>query len=160
MPISTNSLMTKLIKGKRIDLILKKHESDFYDIKISDYLKKLCREHNIQPDQLVAKSQIDRGYGYQIFNGIRIPSRDKLLQLAIGLGLSLDDTQRLLKIGNHSILYPKFKRDVVLIYAISHHLDVKGTQELLSAKNLPVLGAKYKSRPVTDKSKATSCKHP
>ena len=61
------------------------------------------------PAQVIERSQIERTYGHQLFNGTRRPSRDKVLQLALGLGLSVDETQRLLRAAGKSPLYPRLK---------------------------------------------------
>ena len=45
-----------------------------------------------------------RNYAYQLFNGTRKPSRDKVIQLAFGFGLSVDDTQELLKVARQAPL--------------------------------------------------------
>ena len=140
MGISTNSLLNKLTKGKNINTVLDKHETDFYDCTIAEYLMKLCEERNTVPERVINKAQIERTYGHQIFNGTRTPSRDKLLQIAFGFGLSLEETQRMLNVAGKSVLYPKIKRDAIIIYAISHEMSVLETQDLLCDNELPMLG--------------------
>ena len=92
------------------------------------------------PEQVIKKSQIDRTYGHQIFNGTRIPSRDKLIQLAFGFGLSLDETQTLLKKAGKSTLYAKVKRDAACIYGLSHDMNMMEVQDLMASLELPLLG--------------------
>ncbi|MBQ8983423.1 MAG: helix-turn-helix transcriptional regulator [Lachnospiraceae bacterium] len=140
MSITTNSLLNKLVKGKHLDTVLDKYEDDFYDGTISDYLNQLCNERNLVPEHVILKAQIERTYGHQFFNGTRTPSRDKLIQLAFGFGLSLDETQKLLEISGKSILYPKIKRDAICIYAISHQMSVMELQDMLDSNGLPILG--------------------
>lgn len=74
MGVSTNSLLNKLTKGKNINTVLDKHETDFYDCTIAEYLMKLCEERNTVPERVINKAQIERTYGHQIFNGTRTPS--------------------------------------------------------------------------------------
>ena len=107
---------------------------------ISEYLTKLCQDKDVVPSKVIKKAQIDRTYGYQIFNGTRTPSRDKIIMLAFGFSLSLEETQKLLKVAQKSVLYPKIKRDAVCIFAISKHMNVMQLQELLSSVDLPLLG--------------------
>ena len=140
MGVSTNSLLNKLTKGKNINTVLDKHETDFFECTISEYLMKLCEERDTVPERVVNKAQIERTYGHQIFNGTRTPSRDKLIQIAFGFGLSLDETQRLLNVAGKSALYPKIKRDAIIIYAISHEMGVMEAQDVLCANELPMLG--------------------
>ena len=140
MGVSTNSLLNKLKSGKSINTVLYKHETDFYECTIAEYLMKLCEERNTIPERVINKAQIERTYGHQIFNGTRGPSRDKLLQISFGFGLSLDETQRMLNIAGKGALYPKIKRDAIIIYAISHEMSILETQDLLCDNELPILG--------------------
>jgi hypothetical protein len=45
--------------------------------------------------------------------------------------LNLEETQRLLKIGGGSALYPRNKRDSVIIYAINNAYSVLDCDEIL-----------------------------
>ena len=92
------------------------------------------------PAQVIERSQIERTYGHQLFNGTRRPSRDKVLQLALGLGLSVDETQRLLRAAGKSPLYPRLKRDAVILYGIGKKLPIFTVQENLTKYGLTLLG--------------------
>lgn len=140
MKLTTNSLMNRIIKGKDIRAVLDDNIEEFEEPSISGYLGELCKKHDKVPEHVIKKAHIDRTYGHQIFNGTRIPSRDKLLQLAFGFGLSLEEAQKLLKISGKSTLYAKIKRDAVCIYAISHDMSIMEAQELLLSLGLPILG--------------------
>ena len=140
MADTTNSLLNKIINGKDFQKVLDENRDAFEDVSISKYLRKLCEERGMVPEQVIKKAQIDRTYGHQIFNGTRIPSRDKLIQIAFGFGLSMDETQKLLKSAGKSALYPKFKRDAAIIFGISHHMDMMDMQYLLTSIEVPMLG--------------------
>ena len=49
---------------------------------------------------------------------IKKPSRDKLLQLAFGLSFTEDETQLLLRLAGLCALYPRFKRDYIIMTCI------------------------------------------
>lgn len=140
MKLNTNTLMSRIIKGKDIKAVLENNAGEFEELTVSDYLSMLCSKYDKVPEHVIKKSQIDRTYGHQIFNGTRLPSRDKLIQLAFGFELSLEETQKLLRVSGKSTLYAKVKRDAVCIYAITHNLSVMEVQELLSGMGLPILG--------------------
>lgn len=140
MKLNTNTLMSRIIKGKDIKAVLDKNAAEFEEWTVSDYLSMLCDKYDKVPEHVIKKAQIDRTYGHQIFNGTRLPSRDKLIQLAFGFEISLEETQKLLKVSGKSALYAKVKRDAVCIYAITHKLSLMETQELLSGMELPILG--------------------
>ena len=63
-------------------------------------------------------------YLHQIFSGRRNPSRSRLLCLCIGLGASLEETQELLKLCGLAQLYPKLRRDAIIIYGLTHRLSL------------------------------------
>jgi len=68
------------------------------------YLKRLCKEKLLSPSEVVGVANIERTYGLQIFRGIKNPSRDKVIQLAFGFALNLDETQQLLKAANKKVV--------------------------------------------------------
>ena len=69
-------------------------------------------------------AEINDIYGYQLFAGSRKPSRDKLIALCIGMSLTLDRTQALLKATGFAPLYAKNKRDSILIFGIQNNQTV------------------------------------
>lgn len=140
MAETTNSLLRKFINGKDFQKVCDENKDAFKELSISDNLKQLCKERGVVPEQVIKKAQIDRTYGHQIFNGTRLPSRDKLIQIAFGLGLTLEETQRLLWSSGKSGLYPRFKRDAAIIFGISHQMDIMEMQCLLTSIEIPLLG--------------------
>lgn len=140
MSITTNTLQKKLIHASDFKKILHKNADAFAEQPISEYLNMLCEKYNTEPRRVIQQAHIERTYGYQIFNGTRNPSRDKLLQIAFGFGLSLDETQYLLKKAGKNNLYPKIKRDAACIFGLSHQMNLLEVQELLSSVELPILG--------------------
>lgn len=141
MAVTTNTLLKRIINGKDFGKVMEREKSSFEEEQsISRYLNQLCNERGLVPEQVIKRAQIDRTYGHQIFNGTRNPSRDKLIQLAFGFGLSLEETQTLLKKAGKSILYSKIKRDAACIYGLSHKRNVMEVQELLLSMDVPLLG--------------------
>jgi len=59
-------------------------------------------------------------YLHQVFSGKRRPSRNRLLCICLGMEASLEQTQELLKRGSMGVLYPKNRRDAIIIYGILH----------------------------------------
>lgn len=96
-----------------------------------DYFFSLPEVNRKDKSEIIKKSGIERTYAYQIFNKRRMPGRDKILELSIGMGLSLKETQRGLKIGNEPILYSRNKRDAIIIFCINEGKSLMATEELL-----------------------------
>ena len=138
--VNTSTLMKRLFKAENLDSYLLGNERylqmpDFYKM-----LKHFCDQRKILPAHAIEQSQIERTYGYQLFNGTRRPSRDKVIQLAIGIGLSVEETQQLLRSAGKSQLYPRIKRDAIILYGIQRGLSILAIQESLTKYGLTLLG--------------------
>ena len=81
---------------------------------------------------MIAKSEIERTYGYQILSGLKNPGRDKVIALCISLGCELEDAQKALIFSGSAPLYSKNRRDAILVFALSRHLTVADTNTLLA----------------------------
>lgn len=90
-------------------------------------------------DEDYLDNYLDRTYGYQVLNGTKKPSRDKILQLCIGGSFSLKETNKVLKLGNCGELYSKNTRDAVIILGINKKLNVLQINELLFTRELDCL---------------------
>lgn len=80
-----------------------------------------------------AKLASNPTFGYQIFVGQRNPTRNKLLQLAFAMKLSLRETNRLLQAGGCNELYCKNRRDAIIIFCINHGETLQAVDEQLYA---------------------------
>ena len=74
-------------------------------------------------------------YLHQVFSGRRNPSRDRLLCLCIGLGCSLEETQRLLQQASYAQLYPRIKRDAIISHGILHGTELNEINDKLFSEN-------------------------
>ena len=81
----------------------------------------------------MAVADVSKSYGYQILRGERIPGRDILLRTALSLHLPLNETQRLLTIGECGALYPRVRRDAAIIFALNQNMTLLETEELLNS---------------------------
>ena len=95
------------------------------------YLNSLLHRHGLTVQDVVVACNLDRSYGYQLFNGTRRPSRELLLRLALLLKLG-EEAQRLLKIAGRQPLYARNRRDAAVLYALTHNLTADATQDLLA----------------------------
>lgn len=136
---NTTKLLNELKNAKSFVGFTEKNADVFSDGSISDYLQKLCFERNVELAQVIRRSGIDRTYGYQLFNGRRTPSRDKLIQLGFGFPLALSELQMLLRMAGKSQLYPRIRRDAAIIYGLNNNYTVTQMQELLEEQDLPLL---------------------
>jgi transcriptional regulator with XRE-family HTH domain len=113
---------------------LNSYVSDLPDLTgchFADYFLSLPEVQKLSNRELITRSGIERTYYYQILNGTRQPGRDKVLLLSLAAKLTLEETQRALKLCNLGILYPRRRRDAIVTFAVNHHVSVADTQELL-----------------------------
>lgn len=107
---------------------------------LSALLDSLIKRHNLQKSQVIRAAEMSEVYAYQIFSGIRVPERKKLLCLAIAMGLPLDEVQTLLKSAGYSTLYVKLPFDSIVLYGICKKRSVVEINELLFDYGLETLG--------------------
>ena len=128
---STEELFQLLQNTHQLEDFLATHEEDLPSMSTTDYISQMLLKHNISKQTALEAANLNYSLGYQILNGYRNPSRNALIRLALGIELSLDETQRLLKIAQRGELYPKNRRDAALIYCIQHRLNVIDAEILL-----------------------------
>ena len=136
---STITLLKKLFNSPDLEIFIESNESELVIPPFHTFISSICEEKGEIPEHVIKRSAIDRTYGHQLFNGTRKPSRDKIIQLAIGLELDFSETQKLLQVGQKSILYPKIKRDAAIIHCIKNKKEINETQAVLETLGLTPL---------------------
>lgn len=137
---STSNLMSSLLKETTIEHFMECNDANMKLPPFHIYLKEKSDEIGEIPERIANRGGIESSYCHQIFKGSRMPSRDKVVQLAFGLSFDLEKTQKLLKVAQYSPLYPRIKRDAVLIFCINRKRSMMETQELLHELELKLLG--------------------
>lgn len=141
MTDKTGDLMDKLTSTdspEELDRYLEEIR-DKYPGDLSSYIKAVLAEKGMSTADLQKKSSIDRTYIYQIMDGSKHPGRDKIIAIAIACGMTLPECQRALEIAREGILYPKSRRDSLVIYAINKKMNIMELNGLLEEHDLPVL---------------------
>jgi hypothetical protein len=133
--MNTKDLMKELCTDA-LDAFMKK---DVMLPPFHDYISQMCIDRGETREHVIKRASINRTYGHQLFNGTRIPSRDKVIQLAFGFGLDLRQTQDLLKVARQSQLVPQVKRDAAILYGIMHKMTANEVQKLLESFDMQAL---------------------
>ena len=107
---------------------------------LSELLNELAAKSPLKKSQIIKNSELSEVYAYQIFSGLRVPERKKLLSLCVGMSLNLDDVQSLLKCAGYSPLYVKIPFDSIIIYGICKKLSVIEINRILFEYDLETLG--------------------
>lgn len=140
MEKSTSELLESLKSSRNYDEFLSKEVNELNFASLSEYLNILIDSKGIKKADIILKSNLDKNYAYQIFNGTKNnPSRDKIIMLAFGIGLNLEETSVLLKNAKHPDLYVRDPRDSIIIFCISNSKSLIETNVLLDEHSLPIL---------------------
>ncbi len=127
----TEFLESALMHEVSYDDFEKKYEDELGVGSFIGNLRALIYEKNFDISQMPIKSGISRSYFYQVANGRRQASRDKIILIGISLRASFEEINTLLKSAEKQTLYAKSKRDSVIIYAIHHKYNIESTNKLL-----------------------------
>ena len=100
-------------------------------VSLAEHLDALLDQKETSKAEVIYRAGLDTVYGYQIFNGTRKPSRDKLLQLAFGFPLTYKETLTLLRIAGVGSLYVRRRRDSIIIFALNKGFSLEQLNELL-----------------------------
>ncbi|MCT4634578.1 MAG: XRE family transcriptional regulator [Firmicutes bacterium] len=129
--IDTQKVYENLRKSKDIETFIKEHNNDFVEEKGHAYLNDLLDNKGISKTMVIRDSNLDRVYGYQILSGKRRPSRNKLLQISLGLKFDLVETKNLIRYFGLSELYPKNRRDAIIIFSTEKKMGLDEAERLL-----------------------------
>lgn len=103
-------------------------------------LQRLVQKHGIKKSDAIRRAELSEVYGYQIFSGLRVPERKKLLALVIGMQLDLEEVQTLLKSTGYAPLYAKNPFDCVVIFGLCKKLTVAELNDMLYDYEMETLG--------------------
>ncbi|MGL5068354.1 MAG: hypothetical protein ACRC6T_11150 [Sarcina sp.] len=133
------SMLTSLDNIKDLDKFLDSKKENLDILTFLDYFLALCLEKNIKKSTVINDSNISRSYCYEILRGEKVPDRDNALKLCIAASLNLKQTNRILKLTNNGMLYPKSSRDAILIFCIANSFTLLQTDFTLDSKNMETL---------------------
>ena len=140
----TKLLLERLFRAPDVGTYLRDNAELMEMPSFARFICALCEALPLSRAAVIARSDIPRNYAYQLFNGIRKPSRDKVIQLAFGFGLDVEGAQELLKIARQAPLYPKIPRDIVLLRCLHEKRSVWEAQDALDSMGLTLLGREDK----------------
>lgn len=144
MKKSTDKLLDTLKKKPTIEEYLSENSDELLDCTSEQALGELLIKKKLTKAEVIRNANIDRTYGYQIFDGRKSPSRDKMIMICFGMKLNLEETQRLLRIAGLRELYPRDSRDAIISFSILHHMSLIDANEILYDKGLKPLGENEK----------------
>ena len=132
--MTTNELLNILHSTRSVSELNKYTDTISTQEGFSSFSEYFCAHlqiNNILESEVICASQIQRNYAYQIINGTKNPGRDKALALCLAAHMTYEETQRALGLAYLGKLYPKRKRDSIIIFAIDKKISVQQVNELL-----------------------------
>lgn len=129
----TDELLKELGNTSDINQYLSTNRDELIEQNVAKYLNELLeKKENLTKSKIIKSTSLSESYIYDIFRGEKSnPSRNKLLQIAFAMSLDLETTQKLLKIAKVGILYPRIKRDSIIIFVLNKNLDFFECENLL-----------------------------
>ena len=128
-----------LRKAKNFGEYVEINQENMISQNLSEHLMMLLDQKGLKRADVVRDSGLEKAYVYQIFSGEKNPSRDKLIAVAFGLHLNEKETQRMLKVGGYSELYPRIARDAAILFSVQHGESIWETDKLLYSTGYPTL---------------------
>ncbi len=125
----TEELLDELLEAPTLDGFLAKNDLDAPSL--SEYLSSLLEAKRLKRSQVVRRADLNETFGYQIFTGKRNPSRNKVLQIAFAMALTLRETNRALEAAGVSSLYSKNRRDAIVIFCLERGCSLQKVNEEL-----------------------------
>lgn len=129
----TDELLEELkFKNTDIQEYIESNPDSFIQINLKEFWGEIVNNSGMSKSDIINKSDFSYVYFYDVIAGKKIPTSDKIIRLVLAMHLSLEQCQTALRYCGKSQLYPRIKRDSLLIYAITHGYTVYQAQELLS----------------------------
>ena len=117
--IPTQELLNNLLKANNIEEYIKENKEHFVDLTIAQFLNEYISAKGLKKSTVIKDAEISEIFGFQVLSGTRNPSRNTLLSLCVSAKMTLDEVQATLKIAEFAPLYPKSKRDSIIILGIT-----------------------------------------
>ena len=125
----TEELLDDLLEAPSLDKFMSEHDLGVRTL--SDYLNQMLAEKGLERAAVVRMANLNETFGYQIFKGTRRPSRNKVLQIAFAMALTLRETNRALEAAGVSSLYSKDRRDAIIIFCLDRGCSLQKVNEEL-----------------------------
>lgn len=140
MKKDTSEMLKELETCSDFREFFNQNQDNIMKCKLCENLEALLKKHNIKKAAAVKASEINEIYAYQIFAGSRMPDRSKLLCIAIGMGLPLQEVQLLLRQSGYAPLYVKNPFDCIIAFGIHKGYKLIKINGLLYEYGLDTLG--------------------
>lgn len=128
----TDELMDALSnQTSSVEDYLNDNRDEMITINLRTFWAEMIEKSGMTKTEIIDRANCGYNYFYCIINGKKIPSRDKIIELILAMKLSVDDCQKALKFSGRAPLYPRVKRDSIIIFGINNSQTVYEISEAL-----------------------------
>ncbi len=128
---NTSQLLQELKKCAHFSDFVNNHGGDLQYSEFSETLNRIYNTQGRTKAEIARAAGTSEAYLYQIFSGVRIPSRNRLLCICIGMQIEIEDAQILLKQCGYAPLYARERRDAVIIHGLIHGTELSKINDTL-----------------------------
>lgn len=138
---TTDELLKVLKEKDSLDSFLSENANEMVCNDLKKVMEEMLDKYGMSRRDVVTSTHIERSYLYRLMSGDRInPSRDVLLQFGLALKADLDDVQKMLRVACLAMLYPRVKRDAVIIHCLNNKEGVTRCDQVLYDHGEKLLG--------------------
>ncbi|MBM6676124.1 helix-turn-helix transcriptional regulator [Olsenella uli] len=125
----TSELLDQLLNAPTPESYL--DEGLTIDRTLPEYLEQLRAAKGLKRSEIIRASDVNATFVYDVFKGKSRLGRDNAIMLALGMGCTLEEAQRLLRLDGVAELWPKVRRDAIIIWCVNHGYTRLQTDEEL-----------------------------
>lgn len=139
---TTDNLMNRLKHSTASELkIYLKEQFRDGEPNFPGYIDFLLTQKKMKRQDVILRANLPQKYGYKLLSGeSHTTDRNKVLRICLSMEMTLKETQRALTLYGMNSLYPKIRRDVLLITAISQKIfSIDQVNDMLVSEGEPPL---------------------
>ncbi len=137
---TTEELLNEIKNSTDVNTYLEHNEGELEQVSLADYLCEMLDKYNTTRSKVFARAQMaGSNYGYEVFSHNKMPSRDKIISICCGFPLTLEETQKALCFAKAGALYPRDKRDAIIMLSIRNQYSLDKMNDILFEQGLPIL---------------------
>lgn len=126
-----HQILKKIKNGQELENYIKNNLPPQDSMTFHAYYNSYLEQRHLEKAKVIQVSGISRTYAYQILQGEKNPSRDKILALSLAAGMDLKQINQCLKLAGMNELYEKVRKDAIILFALNKGLNILEINELL-----------------------------
>lgn len=140
---STEKIEKLLKEADNIDVFFESYGDQLVFQPFYEYALQVIAQKNLRMSDVINKSCLSKSTIYKLLSGERNPNRDTIIHLAFGIGLSIEESNRMLKLASHSPLSVRNKREAIIIFCINQKKDLIDTDQLIESLGFETLTSQF-----------------